>query len=66
MVQSEDSLNDQNDKKTNDRIPSSSSNNSYDYRKTSMESNSSYNKSMGKNDERRVSKQDKEVIHTEN
>lgn len=56
MEQTEDSLNEQNDNKTADRL-SPSPNNSYEYRKPSIESNSSYTK----NDERRVSKQDKEV-----
>lgn len=55
MEQNEDSLKEQND----DRSPSP--NNNYDYRKPSIESNSSSNKSFVKNEERRVSKQDKEV-----
>lgn len=59
MEQNEDYLKDQNDNKTLDRSPSP--NNSYDYRKPSIESNSSYSKSCDKNEERRVSKQDKEV-----
>lgn len=57
MEQNEDTINEQNNNKSADRLQSPSPNNSYEYRKPSIESNSSYNKS----DERRVSKQDKEV-----
>lgn len=60
MEQNEDTLNEQNDNKTDRQSPSP--NNGYDYRKTSIESNAS-NKSYGKNEERRVSKQDKEVTN---